>query len=166
MSEILRLIAGGLLALIMCYIGVLVKRRYKSRVAFFKSACEFSSSLATELGMKKTPMPEIANKFLKGREGEFEKVVESWIAIAKNATTFGFDDIKTSFLKTDEKKELAEFFSSLGKTNLDDQLSHVAYYKNLFEQKRKTSEDEDKKLGGMYFKLCVLFGLAILLILA
>ena len=165
MSEILRLIAGGLLALIMCYVGVLVKRRYKSRVTFFKSACEFTSALATELGMKKTPMPEIANKFLKGREGEFEKVVESWISIAKNATAFGFDDVKTSFLKNDEKKELAEFFSSLGKTNLD-QLSHVAYYKNSFEQKRKTCEDEDKKLGSMYFKLCVLFGLAILLILA
>lgn len=49
MSEILRLVAGGLLALIACYIGVLIKRRYAKRVTFFKSACEFSSCLATEL---------------------------------------------------------------------------------------------------------------------
>lgn len=57
MSEILRLVAGGLLALIACYIGVLIKRRYAKRVTFFKSACEFSSCLATELSLKKTPMP-------------------------------------------------------------------------------------------------------------
>lgn len=166
MSDVLRLIAGGLLALIMCYVGVLVKRRYKARVSFFKSACDFSSVIATELSMKKTPMPEIALKFLKGREGEFEKVVESWIAVAKNAARFCYDNVNVAMLKTDEKKEIADFFTSLGKTNLDDQLTHVAYYKNIFEQKRKTCEEEQGKLGSMYFKLCVLLGLAILLILA
>lgn len=166
MSEILRLIAGGLLALIACYIGVLVKRRYAKRVTFFKSACEFSSCLATELSLKKTPMPEIAAKFLQGRAGEFESCVECWINLAKSGGIYSFENANVSILKTDEKKQLVSFFSMLGKTDLNDQLSHAGYYKNLFEQKQKTCIEENKKLGNMYFKLCVLAGIAIMLILA
>ena len=49
---------------------------------------------------------------------------------------------------------------------MKDQLSHVGYYKNVFEQKQKVCEDESKKLGNTYFKLCVLAVIAIMLILA
>lgn len=67
MSEILRLVAGGLLALIACYIGVLIKRRYAKRVTFFKSACEFSSCLATELSLKKNAYAKDSLKVFAGK---------------------------------------------------------------------------------------------------
>ncbi len=166
MSEILRLIAGGLLALIACYFGLLIKRRYKSRAEYYKSACEFVKCVATELSMKKTPMPDIAENFLKGRNGDFEKTVETWLDLARKGKTFAYENATVSFLKNEEKKQIADFFSALGKTALDDQLSHAGYYENVFEAKRAKCEDESKKLGGMYFKLCVLLGIAIMLILA
>lgn len=166
MSEILRLIAGGLLALIACYVGLLIKRRYKSRTMYYKSACEFAKCVATELSMKKTPMPDVAENFLKGRNGDFEKTVETWLDLAKKGQTFVYENTLVSLLKNDEKKQIADFFSALGKTALDDQLSHIGYYENVFESKRAKCEDESKKLGGMYFKLCVLLGIAIMLILA
>lgn len=166
MSEILRLVAGGLLALIACYIGILVKRRYNRRVEFFKSACEFATFISTELAMKKTPMPDISARFLQGRAGEFERSVENWSEIAKKGKCYEFENVNVSILKTDEKKQLVSFFSTLGKTDLKDQLAHVGYFKNVFEQKQKTCEEESKKLGNMYFKLCVLAGIAIMLILA
>lgn len=166
MSEILRLVAGGLLALIACYVGLLIKRRYKSRAEYFKSACEFAKCAMTELGMKKTPMPDVAENFLKGRSGDFEKTVETWLDLARKGQTFAYENASASILKNEEKKQIADFFSALGKTSLDDQLSHIGYYENMFESKRAKCEDESKKLGGMYFKLCVLLGIAIMLILA
>lgn len=166
MSEILRLVAGGLLALIACYVGLLIKRRYKSRAEYFKSACEFAKCATTELGMKKTPMPDVAENFLKGRSGDFEKTVETWLDLARKGQTFAYENASASILKNEEKKQIADFFSALGKTSLDDQLSHIGYYENMFESKRAKCEDESKKLGGMYFKLCVLLGIAIMLILA
>ena len=105
-------------------------------------------------------------KVFGGREGEFESCVECWINLAKRGGVYAFENANVSILKTDEKKQLASFFSALGKTDLKDQLSHVGYYKNLFEQKQKVCEDESKKLGNTYFKLCVLAGIAIMLILA
>lgn len=146
MSEILRLVAGGLLALIACYIGVLIKRRYAKRVTFFKSACEFSSCLATELSLKKTPMPKIASKFLQGREGEFESCVECWINLAKRGGVYAFENANVSILKTDEKKQLASFFSALGKTDLKDQLSHVDTTKIYSSKSRRYARTRAKNL--------------------
>lgn len=83
MSDVLRLIAGGLIALCLSYIGVLIKRKYAKRVEFFKSASDFVGVLTTELSMRKTPVPEIIQKFLQGRKGEFETALSAWQTSAK-----------------------------------------------------------------------------------
>ena len=163
-AEIARLIAGGLLALICCYIGLLIKRRYAARVKFFKSATEFCRMFQDELSMRKTPMPEICAKFLDGRKGQFEDFLLDWCE--KTKAQENIDKDKCRLLKNDEIKDLNTFLFSLGKTDLKDQLSHVAHYEKCFEKKTSECEEQSKKTGSMYFKLCVLLGLAVILILA
>lgn len=168
MSEILRLIAGGLFALICCYVGVLIKRRYKERVTFYKSACEYARAMSAELSLNKTPIPDIAKKFAIGRSGDFEKALAECTAISQEGkgVEYAVEHINVPRLKADEKKEILSFLCGSGKSALSEQLAFVGYYKDIFEQKQKKCEDDSKKLGGMYFKLCVLLGIAILLILA
>ncbi len=165
MSDIARLIAGGLFALIAVYIGVLIKRRYKNRVTFYKSVCDFSAMLATELSMKKTPIPEVTNKFLTGRNGEFEKALSNWLLATSEGRASDLNEI-AGLLKLDERKVVADFLSGLGKTALDDQLAHIAHFSREFEQMKGRCEVESKKFGSMYFKLCALLGIAIMLMLA
>lgn len=168
MSEILRLIAGGLLALICCYIGVLIKRRYRDRVVFYSSAIDYAQAMLSELSLKKTPIPTIAQNFLSGRKGEFERVLNE-CSSRQNAGE-GYDEILNSLrvptLKSDEKKQVCAFLCERGKNSLKDQIAFVEYYKSLFEAKHKKCEDDNKKTGNMFFKLCVLLGIAIMLILA
>ncbi len=168
MSDILRLIAGGLLALICCYIGLLIKRRYRDRVIFYTSACEYARVMSRELTLNKTPIPEIAKKFAIGRSGEFEKALAQCTALSCEGKSleYALEHVNIAKLKADEKKEIVSFLCGGGKSALNDQLSFVAYHKDVFEQKHKKCEQDSKKLGGMYFKLCVLLGIAILLILA
>lgn len=168
MSDILRLIAGGLLALICCYIGLLIKRRYRDRAVFYKSACEYVQVMSSELTLNKTPIPDIASRFTAGRKGEFEKALSECIDLKKQGKSFDyvFENVNISKLKSDEKKEVISFFCGDGKSALNDQLSFVEYYKDIFEKKRNKCEEESKKLGGMFFKLCALLGIAIMLILA
>ncbi len=163
-AEIARLIAGGLLALICYYIGLLIKRRYAARVKFFKSATEFCQMLQDELSMRKTPIPEICTKFLDERKGQFEDFLLDWCEKIKAQEDIDKD--KCRLLKNDEIKDLNTFLFSLGKTDLKDQLSHVAHYEKYFEKKTSECEEQSKKTGSMYFKLCVLLGLAVILILA
>lgn len=168
MSDILRLIAGGLFALICCYVGLLIKRRYRDRAVFYKSACEYVQSMSSELSLNKTPIPDIAGRFVAGRNGEFERVLTECIELKKQGKGFDYalENINVTKLKKDEKKEVISFLCGNGKSALGDQLSYVAYYKDIFEKKRGKCEEESKKLGGMFFKLCVLLGIAIMLILA
>ncbi|MDE6061123.1 MAG: hypothetical protein K2G31_06620 [Clostridia bacterium] len=168
MMGILKLIAGGLLALICCYVGIQIKKRYRLRATFYKSASEYAQVMSSELSLSKTPLPDIARKFTQGRSGEFERVLTECVSLAIGGGGYeaAMDKVSVAHLKNDEKKEILSFLCGGGKSALSDQLSQVEYYKNLFEQKRKKCEEESKKLGGMYFKLCVLLGLAIMLILA
>lgn len=163
-AEIARLIAGGLLALICCYIGVLIKKKYTARVRFFKSATEFCSMLDDELSMRKTPIPEVITKFLDGRAGDFESYITHRCNLSRGRNVDA--DYKCRLLKNDEAKDMDTFLSMLGKTDLKDQLSHVAHYEKVFEKKTEECSEQSKKNGSMYFKLCVLCGLAIILILA
>lgn len=168
MSDILRLIAGGLLALICCYIGLLIKRRYRDRVAFYKSASEYARLMASELALNKTPIPTVAEKFAAGRSGEFERVLLECVRLTREGKSYSFavENVNIAKLKTDEKKEVLSFLCGGGKNALNDQLAFVNYHKEIFEQKLKKCENENKKMGGMYFKLFVLLGIAIMLILA
>lgn len=160
-AEIARLIGGGLLALISCYIGLLIKRRYKARERFYKSAIDFCLTLDEELSMRKTPIPEICKRFLDGRNGAFEDMVKEWqSAIVKEGV------VKEKLLKSEEIKEMQAFFGTLGKTDLKEQIEHVEYNQKAFERKRAECEEQSKKLGNMYFKLFALLGIAIILIVA
>lgn len=164
MNDILKIIGGGLLALVACYIGVLIKRRYRQRYEFFKSASEFVRRLEGELSTLKTPVPTVAKEFLKSKKGEFESMLEKWLnasmAFGKNTQ----DIFDISLLKDEEIRQVSAFFLPLGKSVLNEQIAHIKSFQKLFDERRDECDKESKKLGNMYFKLCVLIGLALLLI--
>ncbi|MEG2274720.1 MAG: stage III sporulation protein AB [Clostridia bacterium] len=168
MSEILRLLAGGLLALCCCYIGIVIKRHYVEREKFYLAALEFATLLSSELSFKKTPFPKVVETFSFGRKGVFVSAVNEYVVELQKGATFEkmLADINIPRLKNEEKKSLISFFSELGKTSLDDQLGLIARASKEFEIKHKKCEEESRKLGGMYFKLAVLLGIAIIVILA
>lgn len=168
-ADILRLIAGGLLALVCCYGGVLVRRHYAEREKFYADAEAFAARLVSELGFAKTPLPVIIAGFAEGKKGAFAEMLGRFAASLslagerEKAASSAADALK---LKTEEKKEMKEFLSALGKTSLADQLDAAAHWKETFGGKRAKCAEETKRLGGMYFKLAVLLGIALIVVLA
>lgn len=168
MAEIARLIAGGLFALICSYIGLQIKGKYRARETFYTDASEFVSRLASELNYKKTVLPEIISSFTLGRKGALATLLGDYSAEMRSKGKFERNptEWEIAHLKLEEKKELLSFLTALGQTGLSDQLALAERYGSLFEMKRQKAVDETKRLGGMYFKLLVLLGLAVLVILA
>lgn len=163
MSDILRLIAGGLLALVACYVGVQIRRRYRARERFYADAAEYARFVKSELGCAKTPLPIMAARFSENRNGEFVRVLRLSIERLKGR---GNEPIDIRFLKPNERAETLDFLLGEGKADLTEQLALADRYAQQFETKRAKCEQESKKQGAMYFKLCVLLGLAVILILA
>ncbi len=154
--------------MVCAYIGVIIKRRYQSRERFYSDAAEFTSAVSTQLGFKKTPLPEVFSSFSAGRKGEFVDMLGEYMTAMSQKGEFVRDSEKweVAHLKIEEKKEMIKFLSSLGKTSLSEQLSLLATSGKEFENKKAKCAEESKRLGGMYFKLLVLLGLAVLLIVA
>ena len=160
MGEVLRLIAGGLLAIVCSYVGVIVKKRYKARAEFFAAAKEYFVFFEREMFYNKTPLPKINEEFERTNvSGEFVKFLRGYFEGAK-------DKKEQYFLKKEEAERLRGALSGLGKSGYAEQQKYVARWKEEMAQTAEKTAAENKKYGGMYFKLCVLLGIAIVIILA
>ena len=164
-----RLIAGGLLALICCYGGLLVKRHYAERERFYRDAEAFAARLKSEIASRKTPLPTIISEFCEGRKGEFARRVSAFgEKLRGGAAQDGAakEEAEETHLRKDEKKQFADFLAALGKTALREQIAEIARAEGEFAAKRASCAEESKRLGGMYFKLAVLLGIALIVMLA
>ena len=164
-ADFLRLIAGGILALVSSYIGLLVKKGYKENTAIYKGLKEFCDQFKTELTYEKTAVIDFCGKFSKGqrdvtdlineytaslqKEGQFQRDVEKW---------------ELAHLKREEKQEIVTFFNGLGKSPTKEQLAFVEKYGELFNSRLANAIEQEKKRGNMYFKLFVLLGVALMVI--
>lgn len=160
MSEALRIVAGGLVALVCAYIGLLIKRRYKSREKFYEQAKDYFAFFEKELTFKKTPLPEINRQFANQNQGEFATM------ILQGTNVDTKKDRSLAFLKMEEREQAYESMRGLGKSGYQEQLAYVKRWQAEFQDKASKCSQENKKYGGMYFKLCVLVGIALLILIA
>ena len=169
MADILRLIAGGLLGLLCCYGGVLIKRYYADREKVYRDAEQFTAELISEIGFKKTPLPVVIAQFAEGKSGKFCKTLSAFgnkLGAGVPQDKAAAEEAESVHLRKDEKKRLKEFLEGLGKTSLGDQMNVLKRAREEFAAKRDKCAEETKRLGGMYFKLAVLVGIALIVILA
>lgn len=168
MSDVLRLIAGGLLALICSYIGLLIKRHYSERAKFYLELNDFLSYAGAELSFKKTPLPDIINGFTSSKKGITAKFLSQYLIALKRGDCAEkmLKETDIPHLKEAEKKEAVDLMRELGKTSLDEQLSLIRRASEAVKVKHTKCAEESKRLGSMYFKLAVLLGIALIIIFA
>jgi len=159
LSDILRLVAGGLIAIACTYIGLVIKRRYKARAEFFCEAKEYFVFFERELVYNKTPVPKINDEFSRDRSGEFVK----FLLQSRSGET---EKREPYFLKKEETNRLKTALSGLGKSGYEEQQKYVARWKSEMTELSDKAAADNKKYGGMYFKLCVLLGIAVVILLA
>lgn len=157
MSEVLRIVAGGLIAIVCAYVGVIVKRRYLAREKFYCEALEYFTYFERELTFKKTPLPDINTAFARTHTGEFSKLLQSPSPFDKKSSY--------TYLKQAEKESVKDALEGLGTSVYQEQLPYVKRWQAEMKERADKSRQENKKYGGMYFKLCVLLGIALLILI-
>ena len=165
-GDFLRLIAGGILALVSSYIGFMVKNGYKENTKLMKDLVFFCDEFKRELSYQKTSVIDFCNKFKKNKKSKICDLLEEFVSQLESAGQFSKDIDKWNLahLKTQEKQEILTFFNGLGKTPTNEQISFVEKSGALFKERQKQGEENEKKKGNMFFKLFVLLGVAIMVI--
>ena len=166
-SDFLRLIAGGILALVCSYIGILIKRGYSENTKLYKDLVDFCDAFKRELTFQKSALIDFCNKFCDGRKGDIVDLIQEYIKDLQSVGQFVRDAEKwtVAHLKKEEKQEIIDFLSGLGKSPTVEQLSLVDKSCQLFQSRQKIALDNEKKKGNMFFKLLVLLGIALMVIL-
>jgi stage III sporulation protein AB len=165
-GDFLRLIAGGILALVSSYIGVIVKNGYRENTKLIKDLVLFCEEFKRELSYQKTSVIDFCNKFKEGKKSKISDLIEEYVKQLESVGQFSMDIDKWNLahLKNSEKQEVLAFLNGLGKSPTEEQISFVERNCALFKDRQKQAEENEKKKGNMFFKLFVLLGVAIMVI--
>lgn len=106
----------------------------------------------------KTPIPSIVSEFGRDKKSKVARMLESYFLDKEK------DKNSLKELKKVENKDLELFLGMLGKYSQKEQIAEISKYEAKFQSLEVKTAEEEKRLGNMYFKLCVLLGIALLVI--
>ena len=160
---IFKIICLILLFILIVYVGYGILSYYKKRRQFYEDLINFVNYLNTEIAFLKTDLISLVENNCDKYHREMNCALQNYLKILKYGK--GVVQNKISILKDDENLELDNFFNSLGKTNLQEQQVCIAHYKERFSQQKLATEQEIDKKGSVYFKLCIVLGLGVCIVL-
>ena len=148
------------------YIGVLVKNGYKENTKLYKDLVQFCDNFKQELSYQKTALIDFCVGFSKEKKSKIADLLDEYVNELKKEGVFSknVDDWNIAHLKRGEKQDLLTFLGGLGKTPTNEQISFVEKSAEMFKSRLRNAEEEEKKKGNMFFKLFVLLGIALMVI--
>ena len=147
-------------------IGIAIKRIFRVRYAYFSDAVDFLNLYKREISSLQTPLEEIKT-FVSSSKGAFsdslQKFADGLPAGFKNVEEVQ-KKIKNVMIKEKDSLLVAAFLHSLGKSNLENEITNTVRYLDVFNEKKCKSAIELNKKGEMYYKLFVVLGVTLMLI--
>ena len=159
--------AGALLMAASAYTGLAIKRIYKIRHETYMVFVQLCDALYRQINFLKTPLKDVLEAFCNNKKGLPYDLIKKYIIGLQSGyinVTEVENHLKNIYLSTDDTKEIAEFLFSLGKNDFDLELKNILSCKLRFQSLESVAMDNLEKKGGMYYKLSVLLGVALMVI--
>lgn len=148
------LLAINLFVLGSC-LGQYFSKKYTKRYVFYKCLKQFNDDFINELGFCKSNLKIVLSK--KYQSTELNSILKQQSEQLARNMKLGVGSM--NILKTGERKELDEYFLSLGKSDSDTQLKILSIYQKNFEQKVSLMQGEQQKYGTLCKKTGIIVGL-------
>lgn len=148
------------------YCGYLLSNKYRKRKVFFIVFFDFNERFLSEISYLKRPLVQWISSF--SQDGDFGVLLSIFLNEIVNGGELTETDLSIeqfSYLTKEEKNEILQYFSMLGK---GDSLSQKAYFSTIKESVKKhrdNAENTAKKYVDLYIKLGFLCGLLILILI-
>ncbi len=158
----------GVIIVGMAYIGYGISRYYHKRKRYFDDMILLCEKLCVDISFSKENLHSIISSSLDNYSKDFKKGAESYLEYLKNNSNEINEEMlfkKDSLLKEEEKQIVLLFFRSLGRLDASNQISEINNFKSKFVAYKENAEEDNKKFGSLSFKLMLLFGVMIVIIL-
>ena len=147
------------------YIGYGMSKYYLQRSHFFCALKMFVNDLKIDINFTERKLTDILST-LKYSCKEVNLLITNYThAININNVTKENLFIGIEFLSTEEKATIHQFFYSLGKLDVYNQIEMLNAFESLVFNYHDVSKVESKKYGALYTKLGVILGIFILILL-
>lgn len=154
----IKFLAGLFFAIGSAMLGLSLRKYFKQRHCIYRDLWEFSTMAKQNIEFLKTPIPSIVKEFGRDKKSKVARLLESYFLDNEK------DKNTLKELKKVENKDLELFLGMLGKYSQKEQIAEISKYEAKFQSLEVKTAEEEKRLGNMYFKLCVLLGIALLVI--
>lgn len=149
------------------FVGFLVSNKYRQRSAFFKALVLVCQKLNVEISFSRERLKNLVGSFDQQTKKSLCGLADNYLAFIEQESPLDkeslFKNIK--FLKEDEKDIIFLFFRSLGRSDVDSQSKELSNFEKRFESLVTSSAEENKKYGKLSFKLGIMAGLLIVIVL-
>lgn len=160
-------IAGALLMLAAALIGIGVKRIFCERLKIFEQFQQLTIYLEREVAHLKTPIITLLNSYVLEGKGRFCEIIKRYA----EKLQYGYQSsneiyllTKTAYLSHADNLLIANFLFGLGKGDLQMEITNLQRFNGIFAEKTQQFKKELKQKGEMYYKLSVLVGIALMIL--
>ncbi len=148
-------------------IGYVFSMKYKRRVQFYSALILFAQKLDVEINYSRERLKKLI-------ENMDEKTKKNLFGLDKNFLNYlsGSEQLTQEalfkncpVLKPDEKQMVFLFFKSLGRSDVSGQSKEIGNFLKRFDENLTKCAAENKKYGSLSFKLGIIAGLFVVVIL-
>ena len=156
------------LAIFLCFlvIGYQIHRAFRHRKQFFESLVRFCDHLTTEIGFSKRTIAQIIDAYLDNYSSQFAEVLVNYKALLDRNQDLTRGALALwGGLKSAEAQVVADFLLELGKHSAAEELEKIRKFRERFETLRQDATEKLKRDASIYFKICILLGIGVVVLL-
>ena len=163
----MKLIVIGILFCCCMLVGWVISLKYQNRKKFFLALISFANKLSLEINFSRERLKILIENFddstkkhLLGIDKRFLDYLDRKCELTQECV---FSN--ANILKADEKDAILLFLKMLGRSDVENQTKEIQTFVSRFEELKQQSILEYKKYGSLSFKLGIVAGLFVAVIL-
>lgn len=134
-----------------CFIGIIINKHKKQRLVFYRDYQKYLL-LAFE-----------AVRSVKGSKSDINQRISSSLGVDFNK--YLTDSVLPRYIASDEGKEIKDFFDNFGTSDYQATIETISRERVRVDEVISGCESDIKNKGGMIMKLCILGGIAIVILI-
>ena len=149
-------------------VGYRIYLGYRKRKQFFESLLAFCQNLTVEINFSKNTVRLIIDTYIDGYCPHFATVLRGYsqlIDAKTDITRPQIDALMWNGLKTPEKTAIADFFHELGRHSVDEECQKIETKRTQFAAFYENASNALKREASIYLKICILLGIAAVILL-
>lgn len=160
----MKFVIFGIIVILAGLIGFEIKRKYVDQKNFLEFLINFLNYSHMSISVYKTNIDEIINNYLIQQKNKNAKYINIFTKYTKNYT-INQQKIEKYIYDNELGLRLTAFFEMFGKMNLEEECINIKSILKTIEVYNMKTIEEIKTKGELYFKISLIVGVVIVILL-